>query len=246
MSSYILKSKILKCKTKPKKCRNKPRSDLDKIEKEYNSYSCEKENYYSNNYNNFKIENNVIKIKNIDDLRILPLNNIDYIHSAWKSSKIAQKNFEDKILDTKNFKINFETFDIMTKSEEADNELKDEQFWILYSDYLLKNNKIKNAQNFLKVINKAFSYMEQFCLEYKLLIYYYFDKIKKINPIIKNGKIEEKDEPYIDLLENSVKNKIKIAREKFISDVKITTSNQKYKKNINEFYEYTPMKKKKK
>lgn len=244
MSSYIIKSKM-KCQTKSKKCKEKILTDIEKIERDYISHSCEKQNNLSDKYNNFKIESNVIKIKNIDDLRILPLNNLDYIFSAWKSSKLLPQNFEKKISNTKDFKIDFETFDIMTKNKNADNDLNDEQFWILYSEYLIKNNKVKNAKNFIKIINKAFSHMEKFNLEYKSLIYYYLDKIKKLNPIIKNGKIEEKDEPYIDLLESPIKNKIKSAREKFICDV-IITSNKKYNKNNNALYEYTPMKKNKK
>ena len=73
----------------------------------------------------------------------------------------------------------------------------------------------------------------------RLLIYYYYDKIKKLNPIIKDGKIEVKDEPYIELLDTPVKYRIKYIREKLKSDIKIT-SNQKINKSIHKFYEYTP------
>ena len=241
-SNTILKLKYNKCGTKSKKTKLPFLTDLKEIDRKYNSKSCEKKNMHNIKINNFELTNNILKIKNIDDLKILPLKNIDYIFSAWKSTKDIFENFEEKILNKKDFEINFETLDIKTKNEKACNELKDEKFWILYSDYLIKNNKIKNTKDFLKVMNNAFSYLE---FEYKILIYYYFEKIKKFNPIIKEGMLEAKDESYIDLLDGPVKNRIKSIRGNLASDVKLT-SNQKYKKNKQNFYEYTPFLKKKK
>lgn len=234
MSSKELKPKYIKCESRSKKFKPRILTDIEGIGKEYNCYSCEKKINQSKNSKNFQIENNVIQIKNIDDLEALPLINIDYIYSAWKASKLVWENIEKKISNKKDFKVNFETLDITSQNGKAEIEFADEQFWILYIDYLIKNNKVKTAENFLKIINKAFSN----CDDYNNLIYYYFDKIKIFNPIIKNGKIEEKDEAYIDLLDTAVKSRIKEIKENLASKVKIS-SKQK-------FYEYTPIKKIKK
>ena len=45
-----------------------------------------------------KIIHNVYKIRNIDDLEVIPLKNIHYIYSAWKSSNLIFENFEKNIL----------------------------------------------------------------------------------------------------------------------------------------------------
>jgi len=188
-----------------------------------------------------KISNNIFVIKNIDDLEVLPLKDIRYIFSAWKSSNLIFENFEKKILNENDFKINYESFEIKTKNEKAENELKDEKFWILFHEYLIKNNKIKNGDDFLKSINNAFSYLD---FNFGLLLIYYLEKIKKFKPILINGKVEDKDEPYIDMLCPSVKNRIKKEKEKMTSDIKFKKKENQNKK-VN-FYEYTPFRKKKK
>jgi hypothetical protein len=69
--------------------------------------------------------------------------------------------------------------------------------------------------------------------------------MKKIKPIIKDGKIEDKDEPYIDLLCTSVKNRIKKTKENLTSNIKIKKNNNQNCANQNgSFYEYTPFRKK--
>jgi len=239
-SNIIFKPKVCKYTSKSKKYKLRFLTNLKEIDRKQNSKSCEKKEINFDNIINEKINNNIIEIKDIDDLKILPLKNINYIYSAWKSSILIFENFEKKILNKKYFEIDFENFDIKTKNMDACKELKDEKFWILFSDYLIKHNKIKNSKDFIKVINNAFSYLD---FDYKLLIYYYLDKIKKINPIIKDGIIETKDEPYIELLDGKIKARIKYLRENLKSDIKIT-SNQKNKKNIQNFYEYTPFRKK--
>ena len=138
------------------------------------------------------------------------------------------------------------TFDIITKNEKACKELKNEKFWILYIEYLKRNNKIKETKDFLKIINLAFSYVE---FNIKLLLVFYLDKIKKYNPIILNdGKIEDKDGPYIDLLDINVKNRINNLKENLSSNIKIRNfkhyTYQKERNRANFFYEYTPFKKK--
>jgi hypothetical protein len=240
-----LKAKASKCQTKSKKtkkAKQRFRFDLEEIQQNPNSRSCEKLNIKNREFNNLKITNNIFVIKNIDDLQVLPLKDIHYIFSAWKSSNLMFDNFEKKILNKNDFEIMYETFEIKTKNEKAENELKNEEFWILYHEYLFKNNKIKNGDDFLKSINNAFSYLEFGC---RLLLVYYLDKIKKIKPILKNGKIEDKDEPYIDLLCTSVKDRIKKEKENLTSDIKIKkNNNQNCANQYASFYEYTPFRKK--
>ena len=240
-----LKTKASKCQTKSKKtkkAKQRFRFDLEEIQQNPNSRSCEKLNIKNREFNNLKITNNIFVIKNIDDLEVLPLKDIHYIFSAWKSSNLMFDNFEKKILNKNDFEIMYETFEIKTKNEKAENELKNEEFWILYHEYLFKNNKIKSGDDFLKSINNAFSYLEFGC---RLLLVYYLDKIKKIKPIIKDGKIEDKDEPYIDLLCTSVKNRIKKTKENLTSNIKIKKNNNQNCTNQNgSFYEYTPFRKK--
>ena len=241
-SKSILNTNFNKCQTKTKKIKLPFLYDLEEIDKNYNwnSRSCDKKEI-KNNVNKIEIrKSNILFIDDIDNLEFLPLKNINYIFSAWKSTKLIEENFEKKILNKNDFEINYDTFDIKTKNSKACQELNDEKFWILYSEYLIKNNKIKNDKDFLKIINNAFSYLDCNC---KLLIYYYFDKIKIFHPIIKDGKIEVKDEVYIDLLDNPVKSRIKYIRENLKSDVKINTNRKQYK-NIHPFYEYTPIRKK--
>ena len=236
-SRTILKPNFNKYKTKSKKIKIPYIYDFDEVKRQINSYSCDKKK----TRNKMEITNNIFEIENIDDLDILPLKNIDYILSAWKSSKLISENFEKKILNKKDFEIIYDKFDIKTKNENASKEINDEKFWILFSEYLIKENKVKNDEDFLKIMNNAFSNLDCNC---SLLIYYYFDKIKQFHPIIKNGKIEVKDELYFELLDKNVKNKIKCDREKLKSDVKIT-SNRKINKNIQHiFYEYTTTPKK--
>lgn len=243
-SNNLIKSKIPKCQTKSKKKKEeKFIFNLNKIEGQNYSRSCEKLNIRNEDFNDIKITNDIFVIRNLDDLEILPLKNIDYIFSAWKSTNLIFENFEKKIFNKKDFEINFETFDIITKNEKACDELKDEQFWILYNDYLIKNNKIKNSNDFLKSINNAFSYLEMDC---RLLIVYYLEKIKIFHPIKINGEFEDKDEPYIDLLDSKVRNRIYNLKHYLTSDIKINNSNQKYQIKKHSFYEYTPIRKKNK
>ena len=256
----LIKSNIFKCHSKQKKFKQRYLFDLDAIDKQYNSHSLDKEELKQKkeeskeeskkekeekDENGIKINKNVFKIRNIDDLEVLPLKNLQYLYSAWKSSNLIFENFEKNILDKKNFEINGETFDIITKNEKACNELKNEKFWILYIEYLKRNSKIKEAKDFLKIINLAFTYME---FDSQLLLVYYLDKIKKYNPIMDNGKIEEKDGPYINLLDSRVKNRINYLKENLSSNIKIRQHKLfTYQKEINNkkyFYEYTPISKK--
>ena len=247
----IVKSNIFKYTSKSKKKKQIFRVDLDNIDKEFNINSStkiekgEKSEKTQKKDDENKPLNNAYKIKNIDDLKVIPLKNIYCLYSAWKSSNLIFENFEKNILDKKNFEINYDTFEIMTKNDKACDELKNEKFWILYMEYLKRNNKIKGKNDFLKIINLAFSYMEFDC---RLLLVYYLDKIKKYNPILKeDGKIEDKDGPYIDLLDINVKNRINNLKENLSSNIKIKYKTAQKEKNKNGFfYEYTPFMKKNK
>ena len=247
----IVKSNIFKYTSKSKKKKQIFRFDLDNIDKEFNINSStkiekgEKSEKTQKKDDENKPLNNAYKIKNIDDLKVIPLKNIYCLYSAWKSSNLIFENFEKNILDKKNFEINYDTFEIMTKNDKACDELKNEKFWILYTEYLKRNNKIKGKNDFLKIINLAFSYMEFDC---RLLLVYYLDKIKKYNPILKeDGKIEDKDGPYIDLLDIHIKNRINNLKENLSSNIKIKYKTAQKEKNKNGFfYEYTPFMKKNK
>ena len=247
----IVKSNIFKYTSKSKKKKQIFRFDLDNIDKEFNINSStkiekgEKSEKTQKKDDENKPLNNAYKIKNIDVLKVIPLKNIYCLYSAWKSSNLIFENFEKNILDKKNFEINYDTFEIMTKNDKACDELKNEKFWILYMEYLKRNNKIKGKNDFLKIINLAFSYMEFDC---RLLLVYYLDKIKKYNPILKeDGKIEDKDGPYIDLLDIHIKNRINNLKENLSSNIKIKYKTAQKEKNKNGFfYEYTPFMKKNK
>ena len=247
----IVKSNIFKYTSKSKKKKQIFRFDLDNIDKEFNINSStkiekgEKSEKTQKKDDENKPLNNAYKIKNIDDLKVIPLKNIYCLYSAWKSSNLIFENFEKNILDKKNFEINYDTFEIMTKNDKACDELKNEKFWILYMEYLKRNNKIKGKNDFLKIINLAFSYMEFDC---RLLLVYYLDKINKYNPILKeDGKIEDKDGPYIDLLDIHIKNRINNLKENLSSNIKIKYKTAQKEKNKNGFfYEYTPFMKKNK
>ena len=237
----IYKSKKIKCKTKSKK---RFLFDLEKIENEYYSRSCDK-NEKNTTKNNNKMEltkNKIYVIKRIEDLKRFPLKNIQYIFSAWKSSNLINEVFEKKIINNSDFEINFENFEIKTKSEKASEELKDEKFWILFLEYLIKNNKIKTGNDFLKAINNAFSYLNFDC---KLLTVYFLEKIKIFHPIAVGGGTEDKDGPYIELLDTPVKNRINNIKENLSSNIKLKNISSK-SKNAHYFYEYTPTPQKKK
>ena len=70
------------------------------------------------------------------------------------------------------------------------------------------------------------------------------DKIKKSNPIINNGQKVDNDEPYIDLLDTRIKNRINHMKENLSSNLKLKfNSYQKENNRTKNFYEYTPFKK---
>ena len=251
-----IKSNLFKCQTKSKKKKQRFLFDLNEIDKRFHISQSkskkqeEKENINENEKENkFEIENINSKINkiekkcNINTQEIIPLKNNNDIYNDWKKWNSIFEKFEKELLDKKNYEINYDTFEIRTKNEKACEELKYEKFWILYSEYLKRNNKIKDAKDFMKIINLAFSYIE---FGTKLLVYY-LDKIKKYNPIIIDGKLVEKDEPYIDLLDIHVQNKINNLKGNLSSNIKINHNTyQKEMRNLNDSDEFTPLSKKSK
>ena len=242
MSNNKTKSKNFVFKTKPKRIKLNMITDINYIEHKF-PRSCEKLNIKNKNFKNIEITNKKYIIRNIDNLEIIPLIGIDYLHSAWKSSNLINETFENIILNKNNFEINYDTLEIKTNNAKAEDELKDEKFWILYIDYLIKNNKINNDKQFIKVINNAFSELEY---NFKLLMIYYLEKIKRFHPIKKDGKLTYNDNDYIDLLDNKVKGRIYDIKKMLNSGIKINISHQSKKKNKVNFYEYTPLYKKRK
>lgn len=242
--SKQIKSSLFKYQTKSKKKKQRFIFDLTEIDKRFHITQSkdknneEKENINENENYNIKIDK-IEKQCNINTQEIIPLKNS--IYKDWKKWNSIFEEFEKGLLDKKNYEINYDTFEIRTKNEKACEELKCEKFWILYSEYLKRNNKIKDAKDFMKVINLAFSYIE---FGTKLLVYY-LDKIKKYTPIIIDGKLVEKDEPYIDLLDIHVRNKIKNLRQNLSSNIKIKHNTyQKEMPNFNLNDEFTPFSKK--
>ena len=242
--SKQIKSSLFKYQTKSKKKKQRFIFDLTEIDKRFHITQSkdkkyeEKENINENENYNIKIDK-IEKQCNINTQEIIPLKNS--IYKDWKKWNSIFEEFEKELLDKKNYEINYDTFEIRTKNEKACEELKCEKFWILYSEYLKRNNKIKDAKDFMKVINLAFSYIE---FGTKLLVYY-LDKIKKYTPIIIDGKLVEKDEPYIDLLDIHVRNKIKNLRQNLSSNIKIKHNTyQKEMTNFNLNDEFTPFSKK--
>ena len=226
----ITESKNDLFKTKIKRKKQNMISDLNYNEPKL-SRSCEKLNIRNKN---IEIINKKYVIKNIDNLEVIPLKGIDYLYSAWKSSNLIDEKFKEVILNENDFEINYDSLELKTNNTKAE-ELKDERFWILYIEHLIKNNKIKNDKQFLQVINKAFSDLEY---NFNKLIIYYLDKIKRFHPIEKNGKIIYKDNVYIDLLNDKVKRRINDIKKILNSGVKKNISNQGNKSNIVNFYEF--------
>ena len=248
--SKQIRTNLFKYRTKSKRKKQRFIFDLNEIDKRFhisqstdkkeNENINEKENINENEKYNIKI-NKILNKCNINTQEIIPLKNNNCIYNDWKKWNSIFEKFENELLDKKNYEINYDTFEIRTKNEKACEELKNEKFWILYSEYLKGNNKIKDTKDFMKIINLAFSYIE---FGTKLLVYY-LDKIKKYSPIIIDGKLEEKDGPYIDLLDIHVKNKINNLKENLSSNIKIKHNTyQKEMHNLNCHDEFTPFSKK--
>ncbi len=232
-----------------------------KSEDNINSISSEKENKFrAYNYNNniFKTNKKTIKINlkkiskktivksntlnsstNYENLKYIPLNDISSLFNSWQNSFIIYKAFEDKLLNKNNFEINKNTLEIITKNSDSCKQLNNQKFWILYIEYLINNNLLLNENQFIFLINEAFSYMEG--QQFSLLKSYYIKKIKKYFPgSAYNGASNDNDEIYINKLDKSVINLIKSQKQQnglstftILKNRRISYSEKKEKGDLN-------------
>ena len=134
------------------------------------------------------------------------------------------KIFEEKIMKKNDFEINKNTLELITKNSDACKQLNDQKFWILYIEYLINNNLLINEQQFLTVINEAFSYMTYNCTQLRV---YYLQKIKKYAPVfLPDGTFDDSDEAYINKLNQATINFIKRQKGVNSSNVKLKSANK--------------------
>ena len=155
---------------------------------------------------------------NFENIKYIPLDDISSLFDSWQSCSIIYKTFEEKYLKKNNFEIDTKTLEIKTKSHEAVKELYNQKFWILYIEYLIDKNYILTEEQFLSVINEAFSYMEGNDKDIyndnkgypcKMLINYFLEKIKKYSPSFQpDGSFDDNDETYINKLSKPASNLI--------------------------------------
>lgn len=197
-----------------------------------------------NNTNFFKPSNNSIKIDwkkiskdinmreellenttNFENLKYISLNDVTSLFNAWQNSSLIYKNFEEKILKKNNFEINKKTLELITKNQEACNQLKDQKFWILYIEYLINNNLLINEKQFLSAINEAFTYMGNDCAHLRI---YYLQKIKKYSPcFLPDGTFDDRDDTYLNKLNKSTVNFIKMQKDINSSNIKLKSTYKK-------------------
>ena len=153
---------------------------------------------------------------NFKNIKYITLDDISSLFGSWQYCSIIYKAFEEKLLKKNNFEIDKKTLEIKTKNHEAVKELYDQKFWILYIEYLIDKNYIMNEEQFLSVINEAFSYMDGKDKDNdnkgypcKLLINYFLEKIKKYSPSFHpDGSFDDNDETYISKLTKPASNLI--------------------------------------
>ena len=225
------------------------------------SISNEKENKFraeSNSNKLFKTNEKTIKINlkkiskktidksnplnanaNYENLKYIQLNDISSLFNAWQNSFKIYKAFEDKLLNKNNFEIKENTLEIITKNTDSSKQLNDQKFWILYIEYLINNNLLLKEEQFIALINEAFSYMEG--QKFSLLKTYYIQKIKKYSPVSQsNGTSYDNDEIYINKLNKSVINLIKSQKQQnglnsftILKNRRISYSEKKEKEELN-------------
>ena len=153
---------------------------------------------------------------NFENIKYISLDNISSLFDSWQNCSIIYKAFEEQLLKKNNFEIDTKTLEIKTKNHEAAKELYNQKFWILYIEYLIDKNYILNEEQFLSVINEAFSYMDgnnndndNKGYPCKMLINYFLEKIKKYSPSFQpDGSFDDNDETYISKLAKPAKNLI--------------------------------------
>ena len=183
---------------------------------------------YTNTDNN-KIGENIIKS---DNMNYIPLYNVSQLYENWKKLSITFDVFEGEVLKKDDFEIIPKTLEIKTKNAESCGKLKDQEFWILYIEYLINKSLLVNESQFISVINEAFSYIESNCT---LLRIYYLLKIKKYSPcFLPDGSLDYRDEVYFNKLNKSTANLIK--RQKGILSSNVVLKRYVIKKNDNLIY----------
>lgn len=196
-------------------CQNKIKIDLKKIS------------------NNSNMDEEILKVTtNLDNFNSIPLNDLSSLFNTWKEITLFYKRFEEKLLKKNNFEINKKTLEIKTKNAESCQQLNDPKFWILYVEYLINKSLLINENQFLSVINEAFSYMESDSNSTQLRIYY-LQKIKKYSPcFLPNGNFDDTDDTYLNKLNKSTINFIKSQKEFISSNIKLKSTNKKNLYNI--------------
>ena len=191
-------------------CQNKIKIDLKKITK------------------NSNIDKEILKsIINIDNLNYIPLNDLSSLFNTWQEITLFYKRLEEELLKKNNFEIDKKTLEIRTKNAESCEKLKNPKFWILYVEYLINNSLLIKENQFLSVINEAFSYMESDSDSAQLRIYY-LQKIKKYSPcFFPDGNINDTDDVYLNKLNKSTVNFIKSQKEFISSNIKLKSANKK-------------------
>ena len=164
-------------------------------------------------------------IPNFENLKYISLEDTNALFNAWQHCSIIYKLFEEKIMKKNDFEINKNTLELITKNSEACKELKDQKFWILYIEYLINNNLLTNENQFITVINEAFSYMTYNCTQLRI---YYLQKIKKYAPVIlSDGTFDDSDETYINKLNPNTISFIKRQKGVISSNVKLKSANKR-------------------
>jgi hypothetical protein len=186
-----------------------------------NNNALEKEKDKEKNLFNDNKENTT----NFENLKYIPLNDTSSLFKAWQNSSVIYKVFEEKLLKKNNFEIDTKTLEIKTKNMESSQELNDQKFWILYVEYLIKNNYLTTEKQFLSVINEAFTYMGYDCTQLRT---YYLQKIKKYSPcFLPDGNLDNSDDVYFKKLNKSTYNFIQNQKGVSSSNIKIRSTNKK-------------------
>ena len=177
---------------------------------------------FSNNFNKKNLD--TIPVPNFENLKYISLEDTDSLFTAWQNCSMIYKIFEEKIMKKNDFEINKKTLELITKNSDACKQLNDQKFWILYIEYLINNNLLINEQQFLTVINEAFSYMTYNCTQLRV---YYLQKIKKYAPVfLPDGTFDDSDEAYINKLNQETVNFIKRQKGVNSSNVKLKSANK--------------------
>ncbi len=194
-----------------------------KIEKEKSTILAKTElKKFSNNFNKKNLD--TIPVPNFENLKYISLEDTDSLFTAWQNCSMIYKIFEEKIMKKNDFEINKNTLELITKNSDACKQLNDQKFWILYIEYLINNNLLINEQQFLTVINEAFSYMTYNCTQLRV---YYLQKIKKYAPVfLPDGTFDDSDEAYINKLNQETVNFIKRQKGVNSSNVKLKSANK--------------------